>query len=244
MSLTSLTQRRIIITGASSGIGASTATALAERGARLALLARRTDMLHQVAHTLPGQHLLFPGDIAEPGIAEAATAGCLAAWGGIDTLIANVGAFIPGHLCSGDPAEWERGFRTNCFTLLRSIRAVVPHMIERKQGHIIIVASVAGRHVIPGQVVYCAAKHAVYAIADGLRRETIEHGLRVSIIAPGWVANSFWDRTHDPAVLADHQRAGRCITSDDISRGIVYCLEQPADVNVFDVCIEPRHQHH
>lgn len=242
--MSQLQDKRIVITGASSGIGACTAGMLAERGARLGLVARRAAELKKVADGLTGQHVVFPGDLAVGGIAEQAVAACHHAWGGIDVLIAAIGAFIPGHLVSGNPDAWEQGFQVNCMTLLRTIRAVVPGMIAAGTGQVLIVASVAGRQVIPGQVVYCAAKHAVYAIADGLRRETIEHGLRVSVVAPGWVANSFWDRTYDPAVLAEHQRTGMCLTSEDIARGIVYAVEQPENVNVFELCIEPRRQHH
>jgi ribitol 2-dehydrogenase len=239
-----MSTHRILLTGASSGIGAATARLLAGDGARLALVARSAEGLAAVRRDCPGDHLVLPGDLAAAGVAESAVAACVSAWGGLDAVVANVGAFIPGALAEGDPAAWEQGFAANVFTLLRTIRAAVPVLLRQGRGHVVITASVAGRTVIPGQVVYCAAKHAVYAIADGLRRETRAHGLRVSVVAPGWVANEFWDGHFPAAELAAKRAEGMCLGSDDIARGIRYVLTQPDGVDVFDLCIEPRLQHH
>ena len=232
----------VLITGASSGIGAATARALAAEGAKVSLVARSGDALGRLASEIGEDHALaVPADVTQAADVERMVRATLDRFGRIDVVFANAGVFIPGKLAEGDPEEWARGIDLNVTAVCRTLRATLPHLIAQKSGHVLLTASVAGRKLFPDQAVYCATKHAVYALAEGVRAEVLEHDIRVTVVAPGFVANEFWGDDISPGVrqALDEERA---IASEDIAGAVVYALSQPRRVNVNDILIRPLKQ--
>ncbi|MDA3959732.1 MAG: SDR family oxidoreductase [Planctomycetota bacterium] len=234
----------ILITGASTGIGAATARALVARGAQVALVARSRDTLETLAEELGPSALAIPGDLTQQADNERMVAATLERFGRIDALFANAGTFITGDLADGDPEHWARGIDLNITALLRSIRATSPHLVAQHSGHIILTSSVAGRNWCRGQTVYCATKQAVRAIGEGLRKEMLPHRVKVTLLEPGWVASEFWDGHGSKARLDTAVAEQRAIHSDDIARGVIYALEQPDAVSVGELLIRPVGQEH
>lgn len=240
--MTSLQDKVVLITGASSGIGAATARALAAEGAKVALVARSEQTLRRVASEIgDAQALAIVADVTRAGDVERMVQATLDRWKKIDVVFANAGAFIPGKLAEGDPEEWARGIDLNLTAVCRTLRATLPYLIAQQDGHVLLTASVAGRVVFPGSTVYCATKHAVYALAEGVRQEVLEHNVRVTVIAPGFVANEFWGDEVSSETRADVD-AEKAVTSEDIAAAVVYALGQPRRANVNDILIRPLKQ--
>jgi ribitol 2-dehydrogenase len=240
-----LKDKVIIITGASTGIGREAAITLVKKGMKVVLAARSAEKLHQLVKENGNNVLAVPCDITKQHEVEILVENALTRFGKIDVLFANAGVFIGGNILDGDLDYFEKGLQTNLMGTLRVIQAVVPHIKKQKGGHVIITTSVAGHRYVPGQAVYCASKHAQYLIARGLRNELLEHNIKVTTIAPGWVVSEFWE--HNPDMLKAAREAkneGMAIETKNIADGVVYALEQPDNVNIGDVIIQPVKQEH
>ncbi len=157
-------------------------------------------------------------------------------FGRIDGAFANAGVYWGESLAEGDPDKWASMIDTNVNGVLRTIRAVLPHLIEQKSGDILMTGSIAGRVVFAGTTVYAATKHALYAIADGLRKEVCEQGVRVTMISPGYTANEIWNMT-DPAEIAQEVEALTALQSSDIADAVVHALSLPPNVNIADMLV-------
>lgn len=236
----------VLITGASSGIGAATAKALAEKGARVALVARSQERLHRVANSIGEQALPIVADVTKAADNERMVAETLAHFGQLDVVFANAGMFIEGDLADGDPEHWAAGIDLNVTAVCRTLRATLPHLVAQKSGHVLVTASVAGRRWQKEQTIYCATKKAVYALVEGLRLEMLEHNVHVTAVAPGWVANEFWEEVDEfqDGTLQKALDEEKAIRSEDIAAGVVYALTQPHRVNVNDILIRPLKQVH
>jgi NADP-dependent 3-hydroxy acid dehydrogenase YdfG len=234
----------MLITGASSGIGAATARAVAARGARVALVARSRDKLEQLAAEIGPNACAIAADVTRAEDIERMRQVVMERFRTLDIVFANAGMFVRGEPLTGDPEQWARAIDVNVTGLLRTLRATLPLLVARKSGHVLITASVAGKRWIEGQTVYCATKRAVYGIAEGLRLEMLPHNVKVTVVSPGWVANEFWDGLMDSQGLADAVANGSAITSDAIVDGIVYVLTQPDTVSVSELVIRPLKQRH
>lgn len=240
-----LKDKVIIITGASTGIGRETAITLALKGMKVVLAARSEEKLEQLAKEIGTNVLAVPCDVTKQNEVENLTKKAIAKFGKIDALFANAGAFIGGNILDGDLNYFEKGLQLNLMGTLRVIHAVAPYIKKQKAGHVIITTSVAGHRYVPGQAVYCASKHAQYIIAQGLRNELLEHNIKVTTIAPGWVVSEFWE--HNPDILEAAHKAkneGMAIETKNIADGVVYALEQPDNVNIGDLIIQPTKQEH
>ena len=236
-----LIDKVVLITGASSGIGAASARALAKAGAKVALFARREGAITELVAKI-GDHmaLAVPGDVSSSLDLTRALSATVAKFGRIDAVFVNAGVFMQGSLAEGDPDEWQSLIDTNIMGVLRTIRAVLPIFIEQQSGHILVNASISGRAVYPGSSVYGASKSFVYAIAKGLRKEVHEHGVNVGVISPGYTLNELWE--HDGPDLAARKtesEAGRALLSENIADAVVYALSQPANVNIADLLVLP-----
>ena len=234
-----------LITGASSGIGAATARALAKHGARVALVARSRDKLQLIADELGDQAMPVVADVTKAFDVEWMVRETLGCFGHLDIVFANAGMFIEGDLLDGDPEHWAAGIDLNIAGVCRTLRATLPHLVAQRAGHVLITSSVAGHRWTRGQTIYCATKRAVYGIAEGLRLEMLPYNIHVTVVSPGWVANEFWDDS--PRISAMLDRASRdeqAITSEDIAAGVIYVLTQPHRVNVSEVLIRPLKQEH
>ncbi len=177
------------ITGASSGIGEALAEALAERGARLVLSARREDRLRQVqaACAHPERHLVLPLDLADAGSLEAAARQALAHAGHLDVLINNGGVSQRGQAAETDLAVDRRIMEVNYFGTVALTKAVLPSMLARGGGHVVVVSSLVGLFGTPQRSAYAASKHALHGFFDALRAEVHDAGVRVTVVCPGFI---------------------------------------------------------
>ena len=189
--------KTVIITGASSGIGAATARRLARDGYCLTLAARRQDELERVAReieTSGGQALVAPTDVRDRAAIQRMVQSTLDHWGRVDVLVNNAGLGHDGHVIHLDPDQVRELMAVNVVAVIECAQAVLPAMMRQSSGHIINVASIAGLISLSGSSLYCASKFAVNGFTDALRREVSRHGIRVTALCPGFVATNFSPR--------------------------------------------------
>lgn len=181
----------VLVTGASSGIGEATARELVRRGAKVALCARRTDLLEKVAAELRaagGSAIAVACDVTKDGDPEAAVARTVAEWGRLDTLLANAGFAIAGRLEALSLDDYRRQLETNFFGTIRTLKAALPEL-KKTRGRIGVVGSVNGFVGTPATSAYCASKFAVRGLCDSIRPELKACGVSVTHVAPGFVAS-------------------------------------------------------
>lgn len=226
----------MLITGASSGIGAATARAAAG-DYRLVLAARRLEPLQELVVELGGEEraVAVRCDVTEWDQVEAMTAAGLDAFGRIDVAFANAGFGATRGFLEESPEHWRSMVLTNVYGVALTIRATLPHLLERGDGHFLVTSSVAGRRALPGSL-YSATKWAATAIGEALRAELRQmhenHAIRVTLIEPGMVDTPFFDNRPGEWALSD----------DDIARAVIYALEQPPGVDVNEILIRPTSQ--
>ena len=231
----------VLITGASSGIGAACAAAFATAGARLVLCARRRDRLEAIAADLDTEAELLELDVRD----RDAVATALGSRADIDVLLNNAGlasGFAPLH--EGDPDDWDRMIDTNVKGVLHVTRAVVPGMAARGRGHVINLGSIAGAETYPNGAVYCASKAALDRITTGLRMDLLGTGIRVSTVDPGLVETEFSVvRFHGDADRAAQVYEGmKPLTPDDVADTVVWVADQPPHVQIAQVVMMPTDQ--
>ena len=233
--------KTVLITGASSGIGEATAKALAGRGAKLVLGARRTDRLTALAAAINaegGQARCRALDVTDPTDVEAFVRFARDEFGSVDVLVNNAGIMPLSSLAALKIDEWNRMIDVNLRGVLHGIAAVLPVMTAQGSGHVVNVASLGAHYVVPTGAVYCATKFAVWAISDGLRQESDR--IRVTTISPGVVESELAETISDTAARAAMREFRRiAITPDAIGRAIAFAIEQPADVDVSEIIVRP-----
>jgi ribitol 2-dehydrogenase len=237
----SLAGKVALVTGASSGIGRTVAQALAREGAKVALAARSTDRLEALAAELGGRALVLPTDLAIPADSETMVARTIAHFGTLDILFANAGIYVPGKAAEGDPDAWDRMINVNVSSVFRAIRAVLPHMIARRSGDILVTSSISGHIAIPWEPVYSATKHAIQAFVHGVRRQVAPHNIRVGAVAPGMVLNELWGVT-DPQEAERRAAAHEGLLNEDVADAVLFMLTRPAHVTIRDLVILPQNQ--
>ncbi len=245
----SMTHQTVLITGASSGIGASCACFLAQAGARLILAARRQDKLQALADHLHQQcsvaTYLLPLDVRSAEAVDRAMAALPPEWQAIDVLINNAG-LSRGLDKQYDASlnDWEEMIDTNIKGLLYVTRVVVPGMVARGRGHVVNVGSIAGRQTYPGGSVYCATKAAVKSLSEGLKLDLLGTPVRVTNIEPGLVETEFSDvRFHGDLERAKTVYQGMTpLTPDDVADVIVFAITRPAHVNLSEILLMPTDQ--
>lgn len=219
-----LTDLAVAITGASSGIGAATARALAAEGASVVLGARRVDRLSDLAAELGPKVAVVEMDVREPADSARLVEQAFATFGRLDALVANAGIGAYGGIMDLSDDQLRVMMDTNVAGTVWPIRAAVPGFVDAGGGDIVIVASVAGLRGAGDEAVYAATKFAQVGLAGGLDRELRDSGVRVSTIAPGGTATEFAmgaGRTPDMPGLADMMRA------EDVAEAVVTVLRQP-----------------
>jgi NADP-dependent 3-hydroxy acid dehydrogenase YdfG len=228
-----------LVTGASAGIGAATARALAGEGARVLLAARRSERLAALSRELAGSVVL------ELDVRDAAAVQQALQPYSVDIAIANAGlALGTAPLQAGDPDDWEVVIDTNVKGVLHVLRAVTPAMAERGRGDVILLGSVAGRQVYPGGNVYCATKHAVRALYEALRLDLAGSGLRFTTVDPGMVETEF----SDVRFKGDRERARKVyegfqpLQPADVADAIRWVVTRPRHVNVGELVLWPTAQ--
>jgi NADP-dependent 3-hydroxy acid dehydrogenase YdfG len=226
----------LVVTGGSSGIGAATARRAAEAGYRLVLGARREDRVRDLAAEIGGDERAVGVrcDVSEWEDNEALAQAALDAFGRIDAVFANAGFGGKRGFLEESPEHWRSMVLTNVLGVAFTLRATLPHMLERGTGHYVLTSSVAGRRTLPGSL-YSATKWSVTAIGEALRAELRQmhdnSGIRVTLIEPGITDTDFF-----------HQRPQDALADDDIARAVIYALSEPEGVDVNEIMIRPTSQ--
>jgi NADP-dependent 3-hydroxy acid dehydrogenase YdfG len=237
-----------IITGASSGIGYATSLTLSKAGIRVAVGARRTERLQELEKQIienNGEILIQKTDVTRKSDCDSLVDTVVEKWGKVDVLINNAGLMPLSYFKSGKVEEWEQMVDVNIKGVLYCTSAVVPYMIEKKSGQIINISSVAGRIVFAGGSVYCATKHAIAALSEGLRKElSPTYNIRVTCIEPGAVETELLESITDESMTGFIQATKNMETlrSDDIANAILYAVQAPRHVNVNEILIRPTAQ--
>ncbi|MBN9323149.1 MULTISPECIES: SDR family oxidoreductase [Pseudomonas] len=234
----------IIVTGASSGIGEATARLFSQQGHPLLLLARRIERLE--ALKLPNA-LCRAVDVTDREALLAAVEEAEKRFGPADALVNNAGVMLLGNMVEQDPAEWERMLDVNVKGLLNGVHAVLKGMVERNQGSVINVSSVAGRKTFPNHVAYVGTKFAVHAISENLREEVAAHNVRVVTIAPGAVETELLSHTTDEAIKSGYQdwkreMGGKVLSAEDVANAIGYAYNQPQGVCIREIVLAATRQ--
>jgi NADP-dependent 3-hydroxy acid dehydrogenase YdfG len=238
-----------LITGATSGIGESTALILSKNNFNLILTGRRNDRLISLQKKIKSESnsevLILNFDIRNQQDTETAINGMPEPWKKIDILVNNAGlAAGLSALHEGDTDDWERMIDTNVKGLLYISRVVSPLMVKRGTGHIINISSIAGKETYPGGNVYCATKHAVQSITEGMRMDMLKHGIKVTSICPGAVETEFSIvRFHGDKNKADDVYKGFTpLYANDVAETVLFVVTRPKHVNIDDILIMPTAQ--
>lgn len=237
----------VVITGASSGLGEATARLLSSEGATVVLAARRADRIDALADELKGQGsktLAVTTDVTNRQQVKALVDRAVEAFGRIDVMLNNAGVMPLAALESLKVDEWDQMIDVNIKGVLYGIAAALPYMKEKRSGHFINVSSVAGHTVIPDGTVYCATKHAVRALSEGLRQEVKPYHIRTTIISPGAVATELLDHISDEAVQAQTREfvSKIAVPAETFARMVAFAINEPADVDVNEILFRPTAQ--
>ena len=237
----SLKTKTMIVTGASSGIGRAAAKRFAAEGVRLALVGRSAERLRALADELGSNPLILPLDLTRPADVATMVKATTDRFGRIDILFANAGSYVAGKVAEGDPEKWDRIVDINVKSVFRAVRAVLPDMIARRSGDIVVTSSISGHQAIHWEPVYSATKHAVQAFVHGVRRQVAKHNVRIGSLAPGMVLNELWGLT-DPEDIERRIAAHSGLSNDDVVDALFFMLTRPPHVTIRDLVILPQAQ--
>src|SRR6266853_2635881 len=249
MGTSNIAEKVVVITGASSGLGESTAKLLARHGAKVVLGARRKDRIDAVVNEISaagGKAVGFAVDVTKRVEVEALIKRAVESFGRVDVLVSNavIMPIAPIHLLKVE--EWDQQIDINIKGVLYGVAAVLPQMQKQKSGHIINLASVFGIKVFaPGGTVYCATKSAVRTLTEGLRMELHSQNIRCTMISPGAVATELPEASSDEATrknLREFYKSVVAIPAESVAKAIAYAIEQPADVEIDEIVIRPTAQ--
>jgi NADP-dependent 3-hydroxy acid dehydrogenase YdfG len=238
----------VVITGASSGLGETTARHLANLGATVVLGARRTNRLDAIVkdiQTAGGKALPVTVDVTKRAEVEGLVQKAIDTYGRIDVLVNNAGIMPIAPLALLKVDEWESMIDINIKGVLYGVAAALPHMLKQKSGHFINIASVFGIKVFaPGGTVYCATKAAVRTLSEGLRMEIHADKIRCTIISPGAVDSELKKSTSDEASskMVNELYQALAIPAESVARAVAYAIEQPSDVDINEIVIRPTAQ--
>lgn len=234
-----LSDRVAAITGAASGIGLECAKTLLTAGARVALVDRDAAKLTTLCAELGDWAIPVAIDLTDPASVATMLPQILAKTGQLDIFHANAGSYIGGPIADGDPDQWDRMLNLNVNAAFRSVHAVLPHMIKRKTGDIIMTSSIAGLVPVVWEPIYTASKHAIQAFVHTVRRQVAPHGIRVGAIAPGPVVTALisdWPKDKLEAALA----AGDLMEPKEVAAAVKFMLTRPRNVTIRDLVILPQ----
>jgi ribitol 2-dehydrogenase len=237
----SIRGRVAIVTGASSGIGRAIARLFAAEGAKLVLAARSIDKLDRLADEIGGDPLTLSIDLANPREVDRMAAETIARFGRVDILMANAGVYVAGDVATGDPNAWDNMIAVNVNSVFRSVRAVLPEMIARRSGDIIVTSSIAGHQAMLMEPAYSGTKHAVQAFVHGVRRQIAPHNVRIGTVAPGTVLNELWG-VNDPMEIDRRAGLREGLRSEDVAEACLWMITRPPNVTIRDVVMLPQNQ--
>jgi clavulanate-9-aldehyde reducatase len=241
-----LAGRVAVVTGASSGIGEATATALSRAGATVALAARRRDRLDALADRLDGPSSVHEVDLTDEAAARDFIAAAHAEHGGLQILVNNAGLMLLGGVDGADVSEWRRMLEVNLWALLVCTHAALPLITASGGGDIVNVSSVAGRRADAGAAVYNMTKFGVHGFSEALRQEALHSGIRVTTVAPGFVETELQGHNRNPVVRRAMERQreeiGEVLGADDVADAVLYAVSRPAHVCVNEMIVRPTRQ--
>jgi len=240
-----------LVTGASSGIGAATATGLAAQGAAVALAARRADRLEAVAAGIRGQGgtaLVLECDITDERQAAGAVERTVSELGRLDTLVGNAGVMLLGPAAGAPLTEWQQMVELNVLGLLYCAHAALPHLLHaaadgpRQVADMVNISSVAGRTARSGNGVYSLTKHGVGAFSESLRQELAGRYVRVSLVEPGATATELAGHNRPEVLDSIRAQFGQRMEAEDIADAVTYIVTRPRHVAVNEILIRPTEQ--
>ena len=233
----------VVITGASSGIGAATAKTFSEAGHPMLLVSRRLERMENLK--LPNS-LARSVDVLDVKSFAEAVSEAETLYGPVDLLVNNAGYMNLEHTAQQSPQEWQKQFEVNCIGLLNCTSVIFPEMIKRKTGTIINIGSTAGRNIYENHTAYNGTKYAVKAMSESLRREASPHNVRVIMVSPGLVDSELTNGTSNTQILEAREiyreSIGGALQGDDIARGILFAYQQPQNLCVWELVMAPTKQ--
>lgn len=227
------------ITGAASGIGLECAKALLASGARVVLIDQAEERLWEICADLGPQAMPIVTNLTDSASVARMMPQILAKAGRLDIFHANAGSYVGGDFMEGDPDQWDRMLNLNINAVFRSVHAVLPHMIERQTGDIIVTSSIAGIVPVVGEPIYTASKHAIQAFVHTLRRQVAKHGIRVGAVQPGPVVTALlsdWPKDKLDAAIA----AGDLMEPTEVAAAVKFMLTRSRKVTIRDLVILPQ----
>lgn len=237
-----------LITGASSGIGETTAYALAAAGFRVVVAARREDRLAALVEKIAqagGEAFPVVADVTDEDQVGRMVHDAHEHWGRIDVLVNNAGLMLLGPIAGANTDDWRRMIETNLLGLLYATHQVLPIMKAQGSGHIVNISSLAGRIARAGSGVYNATKWGVGALSESLRQECVKDHIRITVIEPGLVATDLATHITNPQArenALNRLNAIESLQAEDVARAIVYAVTQPPHVNVNEILMRPTEQ--
>lgn len=227
------------VTGAASGIGLECAKAFLAAGAKVVLIDRAADKLQDICADMGPGSIPVVIDLLSPISVDTMMPQILEKAGGLDLFHANAGSYVGGNIAEGNPDEWDIMLNLNINATFRTIHAVLPHMIERKSGDIIVTSSVAGFVPVMWEPIYTASKFAVQAFVHTVRRQVAEHGIRVGAIAPGPVLTALvddWPKAKMEEALANNS----LMQPKEVADAVMFMVTRPRNITIRDIVILPQ----
>jgi ribitol 2-dehydrogenase len=234
-----LSQKVAAVTGAASGIGLECAKTFLDAGARVVLIDYAADKLEEICASLGPDAFPLVVNLTDPVSINEMMPRLLEKTGQLDIFHANAGSYVGGEVLGGDPDAWDRMLNLNVNAVFRCIHAVLPHMVERQSGDIIVTSSVAGFIPVVWEPIYTASKHAIQAFVHTLRRQVSKHGIRVGEVAPGPVVTALlkdWPKAKLDEALA----SGSLMEPKEVADAVLFMLTRPRNVTVRDLVILPN----
>jgi ribitol 2-dehydrogenase len=227
------------ITGAASGIGLECAKVLLDQGVRVALVDFAEERLRALCTELGPQAFPVVVNLTDPKSVAGMLPQILEKTGQLDIFHANAGAYIGGEVVDGDPDAWDRMLNLNINASFRAVQAVLPHMVERKTGDIVMTSSIAGIVPVVWEPIYTASKFAIQAFVHTVRRQVAKHGIRVGAVAPGPVVTALlkdWPKEKMDEALA----SGSLMQPIEVAEAVLFMLTRPRNVTIRDIVILPQ----
>jgi ribitol 2-dehydrogenase len=233
-----LTGKVAAITGAASGIGLECAKAMLSAGARVVLVDRAQERLRALCAELGPQAIPVVVDLSDTASTATMMPQILEKAGQLDIFHANAGSYVGGDIIDGDPDAWDRMLNLNINSVFRTVHAVLPHMVARKTGDIIVTSSIAGIVPVVTEPIYTASKHAVQAFVHTVRRQVSKHGIRVGAVAPGPVVTALladWPKAKMDEAMAN----GSLMEPKEVADAVMFMITRPRNVTIRDLVILP-----
>ncbi len=227
------------VTGAASGIGLECARSMLAAGATVVLIDRAEDKLAALCAELGSKAIPLVIDLTSPASVATMMPQILARAGQLDIFHANAGAYVGGDVVTGDPDVWDRMLNLNINASFRAIQAVLPHMVERQTGDILMTSSIAGIVPVVWEPIYTASKFAVQAFVHTVRRQVAKHGIRVGAVCPGPVVTALlddWPKAKMDEALAN----GSLMMPKEVADAVLFMLTRPRNVTIRDLVILPN----